>query len=131
MRWRQRWSVRSTSQRISAVASAPQEWQEAKKDPFLRREYGPADILSLDSWPPELDESKLLLFQATQRVVLCYGFLLRKLTSELQSLMSRMAWHQSLVSPGLAEHPCSERDTSSEGAVRMGWNDASKAKAVQ
>ena len=37
-----------------------------KKDPFLRRDHGPADTSSLDSWPADLDESKFLLLQATQ-----------------------------------------------------------------
>lgn len=39
----------------------------------LQREPGPADTLSLDFSPPEVEETTLLSFQGTQVVVLCYG----------------------------------------------------------
>lgn len=40
---------------------------------MVQKECGPANTSLSDSQPPELRENKLVLFEATQFAVLCYG----------------------------------------------------------
>ena len=51
---------------------------EIGRDKGLWRRYGPASILVLDFWPPELLENKFLMFQATQFVTIFFNSSSRK-----------------------------------------------------
>ena len=79
----------------------------------LQREPGPADTLTSDFWPPEVQDGILLLFAITQFVIVCY----RSLPLPPHSVSCRLQYRPSSkkalrkparkhvpISPSLSKH---------------------------